>query len=331
MKKNIILCVDDESSFLYALRTLLMESLTGNYVVEIAESGAEALELYEEIVEEGKNLSVVISDFIMPGMNGDEFLVRLHSLSPSTVKIMLTGQSNIYGVKRAINEANLYRFLEKPFNSSDMILTAKSALLAYERERELEIRNQELERINSHLEQLVTERTIELLEKNKELEKLSVTDRLTGLFNRLKLDKVLEDELHRSQYGTNLFSVILLDIDKFKSINDSFGHPVGDQILIEVANLLNIGTREIDIKGRWGGEEFLIVCRDTGFEIAIGLAERLRSRMDNHVFPIIGKRTGSFGVTAYKKGDTVSDIVSRADRALYRAKEKGRNRVEFEV
>lgn len=331
MKKNIILCVDDESSFLYALRTLLMESLTGNYVVEIAESGAEALELYEEIVEEGKNLSVVISDFIMPGMNGDEFLVRLHSLSPSTVKIMLTGQSNIYGVKRAINEANLYRFLEKPFNSSDMILTAKSALLAYERERELEIRNQELERINSHLEQLVTERTIELLEKNKELEKLSVTDRLTGLFNRLKLDKVLEDELHRSQYGTNLFSVILLDIDKFKSINDSYGHPVGDQILIEVANLLNIGTREIDIKGRWGGEEFLIVCRDTGFEIAIGLAERLRSRMDNHVFPIIGKRTGSFGVTAYKKGDTVSDIVSRADRALYRAKEKGRNRVEFEV
>ncbi len=331
MKKNIILCVDDESSFLYALRTLLLESLTGNYAVEIAESGAEALEVYEEIVQEGKHLSVVISDFIMPGMNGDEFLVRLHSLSPSTVKIMLTGQSNIYGVKRAINEANLYRFLEKPFNSSDMILTAKSALLAYERERELEIRNQELERINSHLEQLVTERTIELLEKNKELEKLSVTDRLTGLFNRLKLDKVLEDELHRSQYGTNLFSVILLDIDKFKSINDSFGHPVGDQILIEVANLLNIGTREIDIKGRWGGEEFLIVCRDTGFEIAIGLAERLRSRMDNHLFPIIGKRTGSFGVTAYKKGDTVSDIVSRADRALYRAKEKGRNRVEFEV
>jgi diguanylate cyclase (GGDEF)-like protein len=274
--KNIILCVDDESFFLNALRTLLIESLEGNHVIEIAESGEEALEVCKEIVEDGRHLSLIISDFIMPGMNGDELLVRLHALSPNSIKVMLTGQSNVQGIKRAINEANLYRFLEKPFNSADMILTVKSALLAYQRDRELEIRNEELERINSHLEQLVKERTVELSEKNKELEKLSVTDRLTGLFNRLKLDQVLEDELQRSQYGTNAFSVILLDIDKFKSVNDTYGHPVGDQVLVEVANLINICSREIDIKGRWGGEEFIIICRGTNFEIAIALAERIR-------------------------------------------------------
>lgn len=276
--KNIILCVDDESFFLNALRTLLIESLEGNYVIEIAESGEEALEVSKEIIEDGRHLSLIITDFIMPGMNGDELLVRLQALSPNSIKVMLTGQSNVQGIKRAINEANLYRFLEKPFNSADMILTVKSALLAYQRDRELEIRNEELERINSHLEQLVKERTVELSEKNKELEKLSVTDRLTGLFNRLKLDQVLEDELQRSQYGTNAFSVILLDIDKFKSVNDTYGHPVGDQVLVEVANLINICSREIDIKGRWGGEEFIIICRGTNFEIAIALAERIRAK-----------------------------------------------------
>ena len=88
----------------------------------------------------------------MPSMNGDELLVRLHAISPKTVKIMLTGQSDLHGVKRAINEANLYRYLEKPFNNSDMMLTAKSALHTYQQERELELKNQELKIANNHLE-----------------------------------------------------------------------------------------------------------------------------------------------------------------------------------
>ena len=102
-------------------------------------------------MRDGLEISVVISDFIMPGMNGDELLVRLQSISPNTVKIMLTGQSDIQGVKRAINELILYRFLEKPFNNSDLMLTTKSALEAYHRERELELRNKELETMNNNL------------------------------------------------------------------------------------------------------------------------------------------------------------------------------------
>ncbi len=159
MKKSIILCVDDETSVLSALRILLSDTLEGKHTIEIAESGEEALEVCEELKREGLEISVIISDFIMPGMNGDELLVRLHTISSNTVKIMLTGQSDIQGVKRAINEANLYRFLEKPFDNSDLMLTVKSALEAYHRERELELRNRELETINNSLEQLVKDRT----------------------------------------------------------------------------------------------------------------------------------------------------------------------------
>lgn len=124
---RVILCVDDDATVLQALRTLLSKHLGRDQVVEIAESGDEALELLAELQSEGRPLAVLISDFVMPGMKGDELLARCHARSPGTVKIMLTGQSSLDGVKRAINEADLYRFLEKPFNNADLVLTAREA------------------------------------------------------------------------------------------------------------------------------------------------------------------------------------------------------------
>ena len=136
MKKCVLLCVDDDRTVLSALRTLLSKTLGDDVTVEVAESGQEALEVHQELAEAGQHIGVVISDFIMPGMRGDELLVRIHEKSPHTIKIMLTGQSDLEGVKRSINEANLYRFLEKPFNNADFVLTAKSALHAYNQDRE---------------------------------------------------------------------------------------------------------------------------------------------------------------------------------------------------
>jgi signal transduction histidine kinase len=147
MAANIILCVDDEPGILNVLRELL-STFGDDTMVEIAESGQEALEICAELHEEGSEISVVVSDFIMPNMRGDEFLIRMHEISPRTTKIMLTGQSDLSGVKRAINEANLYRFLEKPLNDADLLLTVKSALKAYTQERELNQRNKELEQVN---------------------------------------------------------------------------------------------------------------------------------------------------------------------------------------
>jgi len=330
MNTKVFLCVDDDATVLTALRTLLSKSLGNGVTVEIAESGQEALEICEELRAQGDELSVVISDFIMPSMRGDELLVRLHEQSPQAIKIMLTGQSDVEGIKRAINEANLYRFLEKPFVNDDLMLTAKSAVHAYNQERELERRNAELETMNRTLEGIVAERTSQLLAKNKELERLSVTDRLTGVFNRLRLDHFLDEQLARKQrYGVD-FSVVLLDVDHFKSVNDTYGHPVGDDVLVTVARLLQEGTREVDVVGRWGGEEFLVVCPDTSFARAMSTAEKIRSLMAEHAFDIVGTQTASFGVTMARTEDTVAAMLARADAAMYRSKTGGRNRVQGE-
>lgn len=197
--------------------------------------------------------------------------------------------------------------------------------------------SQALERMNAELEGLVAQRTDELtrtnaqlLSQNGLLEKLSITDRLTGLNNRLRLDQTLEQELQRFLRYGDPFALVLLDVDKFKSVNDDYGHAVGDQVLIELAGILTQSTRAVDLVGRWGGEEFLIVCRETTQAGALALAEKLREAVAVHVFPVVGVKTASFGVTAATAGDTISKMMARADAALYRAKAGGRNRVEFE-
>jgi diguanylate cyclase (GGDEF)-like protein len=163
---------------------------------------------------------------------------------------------------------------------------------------------------------------------NRKLEKLSITDRLTGLYNRLKLDEVLETEFARAPRSGQPFSVILIDIDHFKQVNDQHGHQTGDQVLIAVAEILRIGTRASDFVGRWGGEEFLIVCPHTDAAGARRLAENLRQTIQDYRFPVVAQKTASFGVASFRQDDTVKTIVSRVDIALYAAKESGRNRVE---
>jgi diguanylate cyclase (GGDEF)-like protein len=325
---DIILCVDDDSTVLSALRSLFAKHFGSQLQVEFAESGDEALEIAAEIRSQGRELGLVITDFMMPGMKGDEFLVRLHEQSPSTVKIMLTGQSDLTGVKRAINHANLYRFLEKPFLNEDIVLTVRAAVRAYCQERDLIRQNDELRLLNAELESIVAERTRELVEKNRELEVLSVTDRLTGLFNRRKLDEVLDEEMIRCRrYGVE-FALVIMDIDHFKHVNDSHGHPVGDGVLQAMARILRENTRDADALARFGGEEFVIVCRHSNLEGAVDSAERVRAAIAAHDFAGVGNVTASFGAAACCEGDTATSLLERADAALYRAKSAGRDRVE---
>jgi signal transduction histidine kinase len=153
--RDTILCIDDDPTVLAALRSLLAK-LGHDVWVEVADSGAEALEIARELQLEGtQQLAVVIADFLMPGMNGDEVLVQLHALCPNAIKIMLTGQSDFEGVKRAINFANLYRFMEKPFNNEDFLLTIQSAMAAFHYEHERRQHNLELTALNIELQQMI--------------------------------------------------------------------------------------------------------------------------------------------------------------------------------
>ncbi len=168
----------------------------------------------------------------------------------------------------------------------------------------------------------------QLVEKNRELESLSTTDRLTGLANRLRLEVALAQELARCGRHPHSLSLILVDIDHFKNVNDTHGHDVGDAVLVEVAGVLRNGIRKTDLAGRWGGEEFLLVCIDTPVEEAAMVAEKIRAALAALDIAVAGPRTASFGVSCYRPGDDIKSLMRRADAALYRAKQGGRNCVE---
>ncbi len=173
---------------------------------------------------------------------------------------------------------------------------------------------------------LLEARDKELEAKNSLLERLSVTDHLTRLYNRSRLDEVLQAEIQKAERYQTGFAVIMIDIDLFKQVNDSYGHPAGDQVLIEFSTLLQNHCRKVDTLGRWGGEEFLLICPNADQKGAVALAENLRTIIEQHRFSVIETRTASFGVTAYEHHDSSHAIIDRADHALYQAKEQGRNR-----
>lgn len=163
----------------------------------------------------------------------------------------------------------------------------------------------------------------------KRIEELSVTDRLTGLYNRLKLDEVFTYEITQTKRYQTPLSIILLDIDHFKQVNDTYGHQTGDLVLQEIAKILRSLDRQSDTIGRWGGEEFLIILPKTNQIGAMQIGEKIRFSIESHLFSIVGKKTASFGISEFQNGDDQNTLVERADNALYRAKKEGRNRVIF--
>ena len=174
-------------------------------------------------------------------------------------------------------------------------------------------------------------RMLEAVQSNlSHIETIAQKDSLTGLANRRSLDSLLAAEIEKAlRYRTPL-SVILLDIDHFKEVNDSYGHQSGDTVLKRLAALLETNSRSSDLIGRWGGEEFMIISPGSSAEKARVYAEKLRELLEKQEYSVQIQATGSFGIAEYNFGESGSSLIERADRALYRAKSGGRNRVELE-
>ncbi|MEZ2279165.1 MAG: adenylate/guanylate cyclase domain-containing protein [Microcoleus sp.] len=160
MNQQVIICVDDEITILRGLKAELREAVDNDYIIEIAEGGEEALELIQELREEGSEVILIISDQMMPGMMGDELLRRVHIVSPKTIKIMLTGQADVEAISNAINHANLYRYISKPWQAEDLKLTVKEAINSYFKDKQLTEQNAQLQRMNQELATLNSQQAV---------------------------------------------------------------------------------------------------------------------------------------------------------------------------
>ncbi len=162
----------------------------------------------------------------------------------------------------------------------------------------------------------------------KKVEELSLTDSLTGVHNRRKFDEIMEYQFSIWKRFEKDFSLIFIDLDDFKIVNDTYGHNIGDKVLIEISAIVKGNIREVDSLCRWGGEEFVIICPYTDEKGAIMLAEKVRLSIEEYDFKFIDKQTASFGVGTIKKDENIEFLVDKVDRALYKAKKLGKNRVE---
>ncbi len=192
-------------------------------------------------------------------------------------------------------------------------------------------------RAEAELESKVATRTAELADANRrlanalgELERVAATDRLTGAWNRRWFDEAIHAEIERAQRYGHALSLIMIDIDQFKRINDRYGHARGDSVLSDLAARIRDEIRGADSLTRWGGEEFIVLAPATSLEGAVPLAEKLRLRIERSAFAGVDPITISLGVTEYRPGQRAEDVVAAADVAMYRAKQRGRNRVATE-
>jgi diguanylate cyclase (GGDEF)-like protein len=324
----------DELSQLY--RVLLQRSRGHQFLVGVVMAGdayemqkiAELLE--DELAERIERTQASVDD-------------RLRAFTIGLLALLLIGSCLVFWVGRSMSASvgrqirRLSRiFSELAAGSEDPVRFESfhndevgELVRAAERFREENVERHALinryRELNEELESKVAQRTLALTSSNEELERLANTDRLTGVCNRRALDVVLTAELDRARRYESSLSLLFFDLDHFKRVNDLYGHVVGDQVLRDFVSQLRDMLRDSDILGRWGGEEFIVVCPETKAGDIINLAERIRTKIEGFKFAQAGKVTVSIGIAELAADDHIRDLIDRADQALYEAKRSGRN------
>jgi diguanylate cyclase (GGDEF)-like protein len=320
-----ILVVDDSPTMLALVSDIL---ISHGYRVRQAENGKIAL---DEIARSRPDL--VLLDVMMPEMDGYTVCQHMRKDREYIPVLMITAKGEPHDLVRGI-ESGADDYISKPFEEMELVARIKSLLRIRTLQKRLYRQNSELEAKNRELERLAQA----LDRANKELTLLSVTDGLTRAYNHRHFQERLRAEFSRAERYNTLLSCILIDIDHFKQVNDTYGHPVGDQVLVRMVELLQESVRNEDLVARYGGEEFVVLLPETGGARALTLAQRIRERIEREKIRVGDSTTlrvtVSLGVAQYEPAggnavQTPDKLIGAADEALYRAKANGRNRAEL--
>jgi diguanylate cyclase (GGDEF)-like protein len=262
--------VDDEPYILPTLASLL----AGDFEVVTADSADAAQAVFAR-----QTVDIILTDQKMPRWTGVQLLEWVRENHPHTVRLLMSGYAELEDAVEAINRGHIYHYLLKPWHTEELLQVLRNAAEKFQLERSRDDLLEQLQRLNRELEERVVERTRELEQRTRELERLALTDPLTGLFNRRAMDELARFELKRHARYPSPLTLGLIDVDHFKRINDNpdYLYPGGDEVLKGLARILVATLREVDSVGRIGGEEFLVIARETGEEGATHLAERIRS------------------------------------------------------
>ncbi len=293
-----ILIVDDEKEILSYLTDLLTEN---NFNVFTAGNGMKALEIIDK-----KKIDIVLADVVMPKMDGIALTRSIKEINPDIPVILMTAYASIeYAVESM--KAGAADFISKPFKIKYALFIIKKVL--------------------------ETKRLKEKAKKTEYYKELSNIDALTSIHNYRFFKEMLENEIKRHKRYKRDLSFLLIDIDDFKSINDTYGHLTGDVVLKEIAELLDNTVRSSDLLARYGGEEFAVILPETSEKEALMLGKRIVSVIENHKFksvadePII-KISVTVGLTSFpKNASNLIQLIENADQALYEGKRLGKNRI----
>lgn len=293
LQKTTILAIDDS-----VVNLKLLSVILGREGFEVVTT-SDSLDALPLTLEHAPDL--ILLDVMMPGLSGLEILrlLKQNNLTQSVPVLMVTARTKGEDVKAAL-EAGAFDYVKKPLDDIEIVARVRSAL-----------------RYKLHQDRLM---------------EMAMHDSLTGLYNHRLLIELLERELATGRRKAQPVSFCMADIDHFKSLNDRFGHQAGDQVLKEISALLASGLRKSDPVGRYGGEEFGIVLGGCSPDKAQGLCERLRQSIETHTFTVMGQPvhvTVSLGLAHADPDEEISetDLIRKADEALYRAKAAGRNRL----
>lgn len=304
MAKAKVLLVEDDPIQASATKEILGKV---GYEVLWAEDGINAIKLVKT-----EKPDIIVLDVILPGMDGYEVCrwLKLDENAKGIPVIMLTVKKELSDKISGLH-IGADDYLPKPYNELELNARIYASLRTKALQDELKFKNRQLE---------------DLLDK---VNYMAITDALTGLYNRRRFHDALSSEYERARRYKTPFSLVMLDIDHFKKINDTFGHSTGDAVLKEVSDVLKKSVRDIDTAARYGGEEFMIILPNTEKVQARFVAERMRQTIENHDFAgLESKISVSIGISGMPdaKVEDEDRLIRCADFAMYRAKRLGRNR-----